>query len=98
VVAFPTAVALLGDPANLVLVSEATADGLATGCPVDFQPKPVREKLLCVRELLCVVQKRSIYQDRLGITTGNLRRKSEVFSAGPNPGANSRWESFRYRR
>ena len=35
-----TAVSLLGDPANVVLVSAATKDRLASGCPADFQPKP----------------------------------------------------------
>ena len=32
--------ALLGDPANLVLVSEATVDHLVPGCPANFRPKP----------------------------------------------------------
>ena len=35
-----TAVALLGDPGNIVLVSGATADHLVAGCPANFQPKP----------------------------------------------------------
>eukprot|EP01051_Picozoa_sp_SAG22_P011797 SAG22_NODE_1167_length_5279_cov_6.428764_2_plen_871_part_00 len=35
-----TAVALLGDPANLVLVSAATSDHLVAGCPANFLPKP----------------------------------------------------------
>jgi hypothetical protein len=35
-----TAVALLGDPANIVLVSAATADHLVSGCPTNFLPKP----------------------------------------------------------
>jgi hypothetical protein len=35
-----TAVALLGDPANLVLVSEATTDHLVSGCPANFAFSP----------------------------------------------------------
>ena len=35
-----TAVALLGDPANLVLVSEATTNHLVPGCPTHFASSP----------------------------------------------------------